>query len=124
MSLLLGDGVGAYARDKNTSARLCAKNAGGLMRRGAYLRDTTGILIATALTLNSLLTKRVSFCSSFITLYLLILVSLKLEFAIVIKTQFSLPVLYIDTAKQNLHCISYLASSPGPWEGPGDEAIS
>ena len=30
-------GWGAYARDKNTSARLCAKNAGG----GAYLWDTT-----------------------------------------------------------------------------------
>ena len=33
---------GAYARDKNTSARLCAKNAGGAYARGgAYLRDTT-----------------------------------------------------------------------------------
>ena len=38
---------GAYARDKNTSAGLCAKNAGGggggLCARGggAYLRDTT-----------------------------------------------------------------------------------
>ena len=31
-----GGGGGAYARDKNTSAVLCAKNAGG-----AYLRDTT-----------------------------------------------------------------------------------
>ena len=39
-SLLLG--WGAYARDKNTSARLCAKNAGGAYARGgAYLRDTT-----------------------------------------------------------------------------------
>ena len=29
-------------RDKNTSARLCAKNAGGgLCARGAYLCDTT-----------------------------------------------------------------------------------
>ena len=28
-----GEG-GAYARDKNTSGRLCAKNAGGLMRKG------------------------------------------------------------------------------------------
>ena len=28
------EGWGAYARDKNTSARLCAKNAGGLMRKG------------------------------------------------------------------------------------------
>ena len=27
---------GAYAQDKNTSARLCTKNVGG-----AYLRDTT-----------------------------------------------------------------------------------
>ena len=33
---------GAYARDKNTSTRLWAKNAGGAYaRRGAYLRDTT-----------------------------------------------------------------------------------
>ena len=33
---------GAYARDKNTSAELCAKNAGGAYARGgAYLRDTT-----------------------------------------------------------------------------------
>ena len=39
MSLLLG--WGAYARDKNTSARLCAKKAGGLMHGGAYLQDTT-----------------------------------------------------------------------------------
>ena len=31
-SLLLG--WGAYARDKNTSARLCAKNAGGAYARG------------------------------------------------------------------------------------------
>ena len=31
---------GAYARNKNTSARLCAKNAGGAYARG-YLRDTT-----------------------------------------------------------------------------------
>ena len=51
-SLLLG--WGAFARDKNTSARLCANNAGGgggggggLMRvgggggGGAHLRDTT-----------------------------------------------------------------------------------
>ena len=36
---------GAYARDKNTSAGLCAKNAGGgaYARGGAYLRDTTVI---------------------------------------------------------------------------------
>ena len=35
-------GGGAYAWDKNTSARLCAKNAGGAYARGgAYLRDTT-----------------------------------------------------------------------------------
>ena len=33
-------GGGANARDKNTSARLCAKNAGGLCARGAYLWDT------------------------------------------------------------------------------------
>ena len=40
--LLLGGGGGAYARDKNTSARLCAKNAGGAYVRGeAYLWDTT-----------------------------------------------------------------------------------
>ena len=33
---------GAYARDKNTSVRVCAKNAGGAYARGgAYLRDTT-----------------------------------------------------------------------------------
>ena len=44
MSLLLrGGGVGW---DKNTLARLCTKNAWGLMRKGggggaAYLRDTT-----------------------------------------------------------------------------------
>ena len=36
-----GEG-GAYARDKNTSAGLCAKKAGGAYARGgAYLRDTT-----------------------------------------------------------------------------------
>ena len=35
-----GGGGEAYARDKNTSARLCAKNAGGAYARGgAYLRD-------------------------------------------------------------------------------------
>ena len=34
MSLLLGWGWGAYARDKNISARLCTKKAGG----GAYAR--------------------------------------------------------------------------------------
>ena len=39
MSLLRG---GAYVRDENTSVRVCAKNAGGLMREGGvYLRDTT-----------------------------------------------------------------------------------
>ena len=39
---VLTRGGGAYARDKNTSARLCAKNAGGAYARGgAYLRDTT-----------------------------------------------------------------------------------
>ena len=42
MSLLLG--WGAYVRDKNTSVRVCAENAGGLMHKGgAYLRDTTVI---------------------------------------------------------------------------------
>ena len=48
ISLLLGegwDGGGAYVQDKNTSAVLCAKNAGGAytlyVRGGAYLRDTT-----------------------------------------------------------------------------------
>ena len=38
-----GEG-GFYAQAKNTSARLCAKNAGGayaLMGGGAYLWDTT-----------------------------------------------------------------------------------
>ena len=40
MSLLLG--WRAYARDKNTSARLCAKKVGrAYARGGAYLRDTT-----------------------------------------------------------------------------------
>ena len=38
-------GGGAYARDKNTSAGLCAKNAGGAYAwgggGGAYLQDTT-----------------------------------------------------------------------------------
>ena len=34
-------GWGAYVQDKNTSARLCAKNAGGAYARGgAYLWDT------------------------------------------------------------------------------------
>ena len=38
-------GGGAYARDKNTSARLCAKNAGGAYAQGgAYLRDTTVVV--------------------------------------------------------------------------------
>ena len=37
-----GEGGGAYPRDKNTTARLRAKNAGGAYARGgAYLRDTT-----------------------------------------------------------------------------------
>ena len=41
MRLLRGEG-GAYARDKNTSARLSAKKAGGAYARGgAYLQDTT-----------------------------------------------------------------------------------
>ena len=39
LSVILG---GAYARDKNTSERLCAKNAGGAYARGGpYLQDTT-----------------------------------------------------------------------------------
>ena len=39
MSLLLG--WGAYARDKNTSARLCAKKVGGgLMRNGGRICGT------------------------------------------------------------------------------------
>ena len=36
---------GVYARDKNTSARLCAKNAGGGGGGAAYLRDTTVISV-------------------------------------------------------------------------------
>ena len=41
-----GGGGGAYARDKNTSAGLCAKNAGGASARGgAYLRDTTVLTV-------------------------------------------------------------------------------
>ena len=37
---------GAYAQDKNTSARLCAKNAGGAYARGgAYLRDTMVLIL-------------------------------------------------------------------------------
>ena len=41
---------GAYARDKNTSAQLCAKNAGGAYARGgAYLRDTTVYISALCL---------------------------------------------------------------------------
>ena len=40
MSLVLG--WGAYARDKNTSARVCAKKAGGggLMREGGRICGT------------------------------------------------------------------------------------
>ena len=42
MSLFRGGGGGAYVRDKNTSVRVCTKNAGGAYARGgAYLRDTT-----------------------------------------------------------------------------------
>ena len=38
---LLRKGWGAYAWDKNTSVRVCAKNAGGAyVQGGAYLRDT------------------------------------------------------------------------------------
>ena len=40
MSLLLEWSGGAYARDKNTSARLCAKKAGGLMREGGCIYGT------------------------------------------------------------------------------------
>ena len=43
-SLSVGGGAKSEAsqRNKNTSARLCAKNAGGAyVRGGAYLRDTT-----------------------------------------------------------------------------------
>ena len=49
---------GAYVRDENTSARLCAKNAGGggLCARGAYLRDTTVNLYARVLYLCWLIT--------------------------------------------------------------------
>ena len=38
--------MGAYAPDKNTSVRVCAKNAGGgaYAQGGAYLQDTTVIL--------------------------------------------------------------------------------
>ena len=37
---------GAYAQDKNTSARLCAKNAeGAYARGGAYLRDTMVLIL-------------------------------------------------------------------------------
>ena len=35
-----GEGVGAYAQDKNTSARLCAKNAGGADAREEYICGT------------------------------------------------------------------------------------
>ena len=44
-SLSVGGGAKSEAsqQNKNTSARLCAKNAGGAyVRGGAYLRDTTG----------------------------------------------------------------------------------
>ena len=48
MSLLLleGDGGGAYAQDKNTSARLCTKSAGRrLCTKRAYLRDTIHVVL-------------------------------------------------------------------------------
>ena len=38
-----GGGGGAYARDKNTSVRVCAKNAGGLMREGGVFAGHYGI---------------------------------------------------------------------------------
>ena len=37
-------GGGAYARDKNTSARLCARNGGG---EGAYVRGEGGCICGT-----------------------------------------------------------------------------
>ena len=40
MSLLLSGGVGAYERDKNTSAKLCTKNAGGLMHEVEHICGT------------------------------------------------------------------------------------
>ena len=47
-------GGGAYAQDKNTSVRVCAKNAGGAYARGgAYLRDTTVIFFVGSETLHS-----------------------------------------------------------------------
>ena len=41
-------GKGAYVRDKNTSARLCAKNArgGAYAQGGAHLRDTMVLIVA------------------------------------------------------------------------------
>ena len=45
MSLLRGGGGGgggAYAQDKNTSVRVCAKNAGGLMREGCVFAGHYG----------------------------------------------------------------------------------
>ena len=50
-SLVGGGGVGrAYAWDKNTSAGLCAKNAGGAYARGGtYLRDTTVVNVESTL---------------------------------------------------------------------------
>ena len=38
-------GGGAYARDKNTSARLCAKNEGGLCAMGGIFAGHYGIKI-------------------------------------------------------------------------------
>ena len=40
-----GGGGGPYARDKNTSARLCAKNAGRFMREGGVFAGHYGISI-------------------------------------------------------------------------------
>ena len=43
---LFGGGEGAYTRDKNTSVQVCTKNAGeAYVRGGAYLRDTTVVLL-------------------------------------------------------------------------------
>ena len=40
-----GGGGGAYAQDKNTSAVLCTKNAGGVMREGGRICGTLRYVI-------------------------------------------------------------------------------
>ena len=56
MSLLLGLGGGAYARDKSTSARLCAKNAEG---GGVFVGHYGTLLKTSRFTKNcTILTKR------------------------------------------------------------------